>query len=552
MAVPEAVDTLVSAARRRLTAVGLLRRVVGWTGAAAALAAGLAAASRYWVIEWADLAVATTLSATVVAALVWSFVGRPSRPGAALLVDRRLGGFDRVSTAIELGGLTNPTSAERRQLEAASAWAQARKAAAVARFLPDRRALGLSLLSVAVLAALVLVPAATDAALAHRRADRAAIHQEADRLERAAEDLTPEVADRLEAVAEELRRAQDLPTALDILGRARQDLAEAMDPAALARRTALAGLENSLAQQPLASGQSAGEQLRNLADQIESGDLSGLQAAVDQLRAGAADTAGVDQEMSDSLASAADQLTQMAAGTGSAAQAADSLRQAAAASDRAAQQAANDQATANATGKVADAQQRLAQQNQPGQGTQGQGTRGQQGQGSQPGQSGQGQPGQSGQGQAGQGQGQGQPGQGQGGPGGQGQGGAGGGGGGGSNGAGGQQGAQQGNGTGGGGGIRPGGTGDNDPDVRPERASVFDPVRSGLGERRRVDLPGVGAQGEVKGLTDGRGGGENLPLTPYSDRFGEYRDQALASLDSLVVPASVRDLVRDYFTQLQP
>ncbi|MGA7271406.1 MAG: hypothetical protein WB239_10070 [Acidimicrobiia bacterium] len=41
-------------------------------------------------------------------------------------------------------------------------------------------------------------------------------------------------------------------------------------------------------------------------------------------------------------------------------------------------------------------------------------------------------------------------------------------------------------------------------------------------------------------------------MTPYSDRFTEYRDQALASLDSLVVPPSVRDVVRDYFTQLQP
>lgn len=553
MAIPEPVETLVWAARRRLTAVGLVRRMTAWTGAAAALAAALAAASRYWVIEWADLGVAVLLTGAAGAALVWSLLGRPSPQRAALMVDRRLGGFDRVSTALELGRLPHPSAAESRQLEAASAWAQARRATPVARFLPDRRAAGMSLLSVLVLAALVLVPAATDAALAQRRADRAAIQQEADRLERIAEDSSAEAADRLSALVRELRTAQDLPAALDALGRARQDLAQALDPAALARRTALAGLENSFAQHPLAPGQSAGRQLENLADRIASGDLSGLKDAVDQLRARAADTAGVDQDLSNALAAAADQLTQMAAGTGDAGRAADSLRQAASATDRAAGRAADDQSMANAAGQVADSQQRLAQQGQQGQGRSGQGQSGQSqsGQGQQ-GQSGQGRPGQSGQGQPGQGQGQGQPGQGQGGQGGQGQGGAGGGGGGGSNGAGGQQGASQGNGSGGGGVIRPGGTGDDDPDVAPERSSIFDPVQSGLGDRERVDLPGSLGQGEVKGLTDGRGGLHNLPLTPYSNRFSEYRDQALASLDSLVIPPSVRDVVRDYFTQLQP
>jgi len=45
---------------------------------------------------------------------------------------------------------------------------------------------------------------------------------------------------------------------------------------------------------------------------------------------------------------------------------------------------------------------------------------------------------------------------------------------------------------------------------------------------------------------------QNLPLVPYTDRFAEYQDEALRSLDSLVVPPSVRDVVRDYFTNLQP
>jgi hypothetical protein len=97
-----------------------------------------------------------------------------------------------------------------------------------------------------------------------------------------------------------------------------------------------------------------------------------------------------------------------------------------------------------------------------------------------------------------------------------------------------------------------GGRGDDDPSVTPERSTVFDPVDEALGERERVDLAPSDEQGEVRGLTDGRGGIENLPLVPYSDRIGEYRDTALGSLDGLMVPSSVRDVVRDYFTQLQP
>ena len=96
------------------------------------------------------------------------------------------------------------------------------------------------------------------------------------------------------------------------------------------------------------------------------------------------------------------------------------------------------------------------------------------------------------------------------------------------------------------------GHGDEDPDVPPERGNIFDPVGEALGDREQVDLAPGDEQGEVKGLTDGRGGVQNLPLVPYTDRLGEYRDTALESLDSLVVPASVRDVVRDYFTQLQP
>jgi len=100
--------------------------------------------------------------------------------------------------------------------------------------------------------------------------------------------------------------------------------------------------------------------------------------------------------------------------------------------------------------------------------------------------------------------------------------------------------------------MGPGGTGDEDPAAGPDRSGVFDPVDEALGDREQVDLGGGDDPGEVEGTTDGRGGVQNLPLVPYTDRLAEYQERALRSLDSLVVPPSVRDVVRDYFTNLQP
>ena len=69
MPAPESVERIVASARRRLTASGLIRRVVGWTGAAAALLAGLAGAARHWIIEWADQAIVICLAVALVAAV---------------------------------------------------------------------------------------------------------------------------------------------------------------------------------------------------------------------------------------------------------------------------------------------------------------------------------------------------------------------------------------------------------------------------------------------------------------------------------------------------
>jgi hypothetical protein len=44
----------------------------------------------------------------------------------------------------------------------------------------------------------------------------------------------------------------------------------------------------------------------------------------------------------------------------------------------------------------------------------------------------------------------------------------------------------------------------------------------------------------------------NVPLAPYTERFAEYQSAALEALDRLTVPPALRDLVRTYFTELEP
>jgi hypothetical protein len=76
-------------------------------------------------------------------------------------------------------------------------------------------------------------------------------------------------------------------------------------------------------------------------------------------------------------------------------------------------------------------------------------------------------------------------------------------------------------------------------------------VAGQLGDEVRVDFEGGSTPGEPTGSTSGQGI-DNLPLQSYTDRFSEYQDAALDSLDRLVIPAALQDLVRQYFTELEP
>jgi hypothetical protein len=80
---------------------------------------------------------------------------------------------------------------------------------------------------------------------------------------------------------------------------------------------------------------------------------------------------------------------------------------------------------------------------------------------------------------------------------------------------------------------------------------VFDPVAGQLGDEVRVDFEGRSTPGEPTGTASGEGI-DNLPLQSYTDRFSEYQNAALDSLDRLLIPSALQDLVRQYFTELEP
>ncbi|MFO7292902.1 MAG: hypothetical protein C0P76_007420, partial [Acidimicrobiia bacterium] len=357
---PEPIRRIVAAARRRLVAAGLTRRMAGWVGAAAALGAALAAVARHWVVEWADPVALGLTGVALVAAVVWSLLRRPSAQRAAIAVDRRLGGYDRVTTALELAERSDAGPLVERQISQAAAWAEARDVRGIATLVPDRRVLSLSGLAVVALVALVFTPAPADVALAERRAAREAIAQEADRAEELAEEVPETVSDTLEELVADLRQAEDIEAALEALGEARQELTEALDPAALAKRTGLAGLEASFRQQPIGEGETAASQMRDLASRLEAGDQPDLADAIAQLEARAEDFAGVDPELSQALGDAADSLRRLATGQGDRAAAAEALERAAEVTERAHQAAADQEALARAAGELGDAQRRLA------------------------------------------------------------------------------------------------------------------------------------------------------------------------------------------------
>jgi len=517
---PDPISELLGRARRRLT-VMLAAHSFAWVIGIAALACGmLASLARVVVLPWADTTIVVTMTVAGLVALAIVVQKRPSIRRTSIEIDNRLGGYDRVSTAVErLSDSPVLSDVERTQVNSATAWANGRSLDGFGPVLVTPAILFLAALALAGLVVLVVAPSSADAIANEREAMQALIDEEADALEELSEELPEEVAEELRAIVEELRAAETLEEALAKLAEARQTLSNMEDPNELAKKTALAGLAARLAQQPLSNGGSLEESLAAIAESLAGATEEEKAALAQELADRADDFAGIDNQLAQALDNASSALASGGA---------PDLATVGEAAARTSADVSTSEAAGAASAAVAESQRMLSDAAAQGQGD---------GQGD-----GQGEGAGAGQGEgAGEGQGAGQ-GQGTG----QGQGAGGGGGG--QGGAGTSPGAT--NGGTGSGSLGRGGFSDEDPLAGPVRGDIVDAASVTSNDEVRVDIFG-NLLGNTVGSAEGTGLA-NTPSVSYQDVFEQYRAEALDSLGGLTVPLSLQDIVNSYFTELEP
>ncbi len=467
------------------------------------------------------------------------FWPRP-RLRAARYFDRLFGLAERTSAALELAAARDsiPDWLIRDQ------WADA---AAAARAADPRRRLpftllrsdALLLLGVMVALALSLyLPNPQQITLAQQQAVQQAIAEQIKQSEAIREEIRndPNLTDEQKAEltrpldeAQKQLEAGDLTQeqAVQILTQAGQDLKQLADPNAQAQAEALEqagqGLSQNATTQPVGEALANGD-LQGAAQALENIDPAQLteaerQALADQLEQTAQQLQNSNPDLAAQLRAAAAALRQ---GDVEAARAA--LQETARTVAETGQAAAQAQAANQAAGDVTQAQRAVAQAggSQQGQGQQGQG-QGQQGQG---------------QGQQGQGQGQGQ---------GDGQG----------------QGNNVGNGNGQGGGnegsgTQEGGNTDGQPAGGTQGGeasyeSIYSPYDiDNRGEDVTVGSDNGDPGNEVVGEGTANPSDAGDVTVPYNEVFADYSDAAYSAIDDGEVPANLADVVKQYFTSLEP
>lgn len=471
--------------------------------------------------ELAFLGLATALIGASLAGLVVLLRRRPL-VAQALFADRQFGLRERMTTAVEIrtGRLTVDDDIATRQLNDALAVAAT---VDTARQLPvrPRSSDWLPVLALALVFGLVLwLPNPQEAALIEQRAVAEAVAQETATLETLAADiaaddtLTPEQATSLTRPIDEALAALDEPAisresavaALSQAEREMQALSQEFDNTALndALAEAAASLENH-------------EATAGLADALQAGQLSQAAAATAALADGVGDLTDVERaELAEHLAEAADKLRDADAELAATLeQAAEALTEgdttaAQAALDKTAAQLAERGQTAPAAAQAARAAEQLgAARSEVAQ--------------SGSGNSGEGETAGTGEGPAASG----------------GSGGSTGG----SSAAGGQDGGTGGSSQGGG-----------------HVENVFIPPPANLeGQGQNLELEAQcladpAACGPLAGqspsTTTGQASGGGL--VPYDRVFSDYRDAAFEALGTSDIPPGLQDLVRAYFTALEP
>ena len=519
---------LVDAFLRRARRLLLAGRAVKWTArglAAAALAAlALELLVRVNPIDPVrPLLLGCLVFGLLVAAGGW-FSAWPSRAEVARLGDLRLGGLERLSTAVEFA--TAEGVLVGRQRADAGAWAASADAGAVRD--PGRPYRAAALAVVAGLAALALGLAPNPAlqALHAQRANQAAQDQAAAQIgqliqqaDKNAPGATPEqkaaLVQQLKGAQQAVRTAPDPQSAVAALSQAQSQIKSLQDPNVASQKQAASAAGQALqanpstarAGQALSAGdsQAASTQLNQLAASVPQLSPAEQQALANSLSSAAAQSAAGNPKLSQALQQAADALRR-----GDTAGAQQALQQAAQAEQ---QQASAEQFNGDAAQAVNGLQQAkssLAQQ------AQAQGQNQAAGQGQQPGQGAGQQPG----------QGAGQPGQGAG--------------------AGtGQQGQGQGAGAGSGTGTGSPGSGSGSGQGSSGGSGKTTP------STEKVYVPGQSTgSGSPEGTTGDPSSGQSANLVPYSEVLSQYSAAAQSEVDRELIPQDEQDLVRQYFQDL--
>ena len=82
---------------------------------------------------------------------------------------------------------------------------------------------------------------------------------------------------------------------------------------------------------------------------------------------------------------------------------------------------------------------------------------------------------------------------------------------------------------------------------------IYAPTRLGGEDGSQVTLPETGQPGDlVTGEGDTQPGQPGYSTVPYVDVYGSYAEAYRHAIDSGQVPISFRNLVREYFSSLEP
>lgn len=492
---------------------------------AAVLATLIELAARLWPLPNRHLWAAVPLLLWFLGMSLYSLLRPLSLFQIARQLDTELGLKDRLATALELaagkfGGLDNNLPSSNLptfQLHDALSVVQQITPAALPWQVP-RRPLWLAGGILALAVGLTFFPNPMDAILAQRAAIREAAQKQAEAIqearhefEKSTDPTAEERAKALQALAELMKQLSanpgDLEQALADLARAEAKLRELQDPQAAARQTAAEQIAAQLAELAQKTSQTstaadAGAALTELAAALGGLDNAQQQELAEAMERLAAQAAPTDAELAQALADLAAAIRE-----GDVAEAVKAASAASAAMARSDQAARLQQALAQAQAQLAQSRQGMTQQGALAQGT-------------------------------GQGQGQGQnSGQGQG---------------------------QQ-AGVGGGsnanqlpGANRTGAAGNPTQPNKPVNVTEAEKIYAPLDSQSAGNPEFVPGQETGQGQVINRqepspqGGVNNPSLVPYQQVYQNYANAAADAVDREQIPADMRDLVRDYFSQLAP